>query len=110
LRYEAALKGGLEDRLLQPRRVRRFGVEQRLCVGGGREGVRDAAENFSGFGGGGTGTGNFRRIAPLTFGIVPAVPVALSIIYFRPLGEFATRQIHSVSTVLSVRTRIMRSG
>ena len=36
---EAALEGGLEDRLLQPRRVRRLGVEQSLHLGGGGEGV-----------------------------------------------------------------------
>jgi hypothetical protein len=40
LEAEAALEGRLEDRLPQPRRVRRLGVEQRLRVGGG-EGVGD---------------------------------------------------------------------
>ena len=49
LRDEAALEGGLEDRLSQPRRVCGLGVEQGLRVGGGGEGLGDAAEDFGGF-------------------------------------------------------------
>jgi hypothetical protein len=51
LGHKASLEGGFEDGLLEPCGIRRLGIEQMLRVGSSGERVRDAAENFCGFGG-----------------------------------------------------------
>jgi len=51
LRHQATLEGGLEDGLLQPRRVGGFGVEDGLGIGGSRKRVGDKVRDFGGFGG-----------------------------------------------------------